>query len=153
MDFSICAAVIVKDEERCIGRCIDSLINKFDEYIFIDSGSVDRTIEIIKSKFYLHGVESKIIHKKWGGGFCDLRNEAIKNCSSDSLLFIDADEVLISSKDDLYKNFVSLSEMKSSVKKAICPVIINHDKNEFTTIPRGFYLRDNFFTLVLFMRN
>ena len=36
-------AMIVKDEEDCIKRCLDSVINLVDEIIIVDTGSTDKT--------------------------------------------------------------------------------------------------------------
>ena len=40
--------MIVKDEEKVIERCLDSVKNIVDEMIVVDTGSIDRTEEICK---------------------------------------------------------------------------------------------------------
>ena len=35
--------MIVKDEERCIGRCLESVKEIVDEMIVVDTGSKDKT--------------------------------------------------------------------------------------------------------------
>jgi glycosyltransferase involved in cell wall biosynthesis len=42
--------MIVKNEEDCLGRCLDSLKGIVDEMIVVDTGSTDRTVEIAKEK-------------------------------------------------------------------------------------------------------
>jgi glycosyltransferase involved in cell wall biosynthesis len=41
----VTAAIIVKDEERCIKRCIESVLTLFKEVVVVDSGSRDAIIE------------------------------------------------------------------------------------------------------------
>lgn len=56
-DVTITVAIIVKDEERCISRCIESILQLFDEIIIVDTGSTDNTLNIIR------GYSSKKIKK------------------------------------------------------------------------------------------
>ena len=43
---TISVCMIVRDEERVLARCLDSLKEIADEIIIVDTGSVDRTKEI-----------------------------------------------------------------------------------------------------------
>lgn len=43
---SIAAVMIVRDEEEHLAACLDSLKKVCDEFVIVDTGSVDRTIEI-----------------------------------------------------------------------------------------------------------
>ena len=52
--------VITKDEEKNITRCLES-IKWADEIIVVDSGSIDKTVEIAKN----HG--AKVIKRHWPG--------------------------------------------------------------------------------------
>ena len=38
--------MIVKDEERCLGRCLKAAGPLVDEIVIADTGSSDRTVEI-----------------------------------------------------------------------------------------------------------
>jgi glycosyltransferase involved in cell wall biosynthesis len=46
----ITAVIITKNEERNIGRCLDSLIGVVDQLLVVDSGSTDETSKICKEK-------------------------------------------------------------------------------------------------------
>ena len=48
MRISLC--MIAKNEEKVIGRAIDSCKEVVDEIILVDTGSEDRTVEIAKAK-------------------------------------------------------------------------------------------------------
>ena len=90
---SVC--MIVKDEERNIERCLDSIKELSDEIIVVDTGSTDKTIEIYKS------YDAKVIKHKWNNDFSEARNISIDNATKDYILFLDADEEI--PKEDLIK--------------------------------------------------
>ena len=82
--------IITFNEEKNIGRCLDSIKDVADEIIILDSYSEDRTIEIAKSK----GAK---IHLQKFQGYGRQKNDALEYCSHDMVLSLDADEAL--SKD------------------------------------------------------
>ena len=54
---SISVCLIVKDEERFLDNCLKSVKDIAGEIIIVDTGSIDRTVEIAKKytdKIYLH---------------------------------------------------------------------------------------------------
>ena len=54
MEFpSISCGILTFNEERCIERCINSIYNKFDEIIILDSQSSDKTIDIVKKNSHI----------------------------------------------------------------------------------------------------
>ncbi|MCK4772163.1 MAG: glycosyltransferase family 2 protein [Candidatus Latescibacteria bacterium] len=83
----ISAVIITLNEERNIGRCIDSLRDVADEVIVVDSFSTDKTGEICKSK----GVH--FIQKEWEG-YSKTKNYANQQASFEYILSLDADEAL-----------------------------------------------------------
>ncbi len=86
MSVKISFCTIAKNEERFIGRCIDSLYGIADEIIVVDTGSTDRTVEIAKA----HGAQ--IRYFEWIGDFSAAKNFAIDQTSGDWIIFLDADE-------------------------------------------------------------
>lgn len=83
----ISATIITLNEERNIGRCIDSLLGIVDEVIVVDSFSSDKTESICKSK----GV--KFIQTDWKG-YAQTKNYANSLASYSYIYSIDADEEL-----------------------------------------------------------
>jgi glycosyltransferase involved in cell wall biosynthesis len=79
--------LITYNEEKHIGKCLDSVREVADEIIIVDSFSNDATLDICNK------YPTKVIQNK----FCDFssqRNFAMSLASKSYLLFIDADEVL-----------------------------------------------------------
>lgn len=82
----ITACSIVKNEEKNIGRSIESYKSTVDEIIIVDTGSTDNTVEICEK----YG--AKVLHFKWNDNFSDAKNLAIEHATGDWIIFLDADE-------------------------------------------------------------
>ena len=85
---SISVVMIVKNEERCLRDCLDSLKHIADEIVVVDTGSTDQT-KAIAGEF-----TDKIFDFVWTGRFCDARNFAFSKASCEYIYSADADEYL-----------------------------------------------------------
>jgi len=88
---------MVKDEEKFIKQCLNSLKGTVDNICVVDTGSKDRTVSILES---FNNV--KIYHSPWQNNFSLHRNQSIKYAEENGaswILIIDADEKLITSPD------------------------------------------------------
>src|SRR3989338_991948 len=85
-NMGVSAVIIALNEEKKIGRAIDS-IQWADEIVVVDSGSSDRTIEICKEK----GV---CLTERTFDNFASQKNYAISLAKQEWVLSIDADEVV-----------------------------------------------------------
>ncbi|MCL5742555.1 MAG: glycosyltransferase family 2 protein, partial [Acidobacteria bacterium] len=83
---NISATIITSNEERKIARAIESL-RCCDEIVVVDSGSVDRTVEIAEK------LGARVIEAPWGG-YAKQKNLAADKASHDWILSLDADEAL-----------------------------------------------------------
>jgi glycosyltransferase involved in cell wall biosynthesis len=77
---------IAKNEERVIGRCIDSVKDIVDEFVIVDTGSEDNTVKIIEEK------TGKCYHTEWEGDYAKARNYGVRRCTGDWILVQDCDE-------------------------------------------------------------
>lgn len=82
-------AMIVKNEEEKLARCLDSVKNYVDEIVIVDTGSTDRTKEIALS------FGAKIYDFEWCKDFSKARNFSIEKTTGDYVLVLDADNVLL----------------------------------------------------------
>jgi tetratricopeptide (TPR) repeat protein len=82
-------AMIVKDEEEHLARCLESVAPWVDQLIVVDTGSTDRTVEIALE----HGAEVR--HHEWTGDFAAARNVSFEAATCDWVMYLDADEALV----------------------------------------------------------
>ncbi len=89
MPVRVSSIIIAKDEERNIGRCIESQLNCIDEIVvLVDEETKDRTAEIAAS------YEKVImIFTEWEG-YAGTKKKALEFTTGDWILWIDADEAL-----------------------------------------------------------
>lgn len=81
------AVIITFNEEKNIGRCLDSLLAVADDIVVVDSFSTDATETIVKEKgarFVQHAFDGHIQQKNW----------AISQAKYPHIISLDADEAL-----------------------------------------------------------
>ncbi|HHK5531697.1 TPA: glycosyltransferase [Bacillus mobilis] len=85
---TISLCMIVKNEEKTLNRCLQSVEDIPDEIIIVDTGSIDRTKEIAK-KWTPH-----VYDFEWVYDFAAARNEAFRYATMDYIFWLDADDIL-----------------------------------------------------------
>ncbi len=83
---SLC--MIVRDEERFLRSCLESLRPWIDELCIVDTGSTDSTVAIARE----FGAE--IAHVEWTDDFSAARNASLAMATREWILVVDADEQL-----------------------------------------------------------
>lgn len=112
--------MIVKNEEKCLEKCLKS-IKDIDEIVILDTGSTDKTGEIAlkyTDKYYVD-------EYKWNDDFAEARNLSLSKCTGDWILTIDADEWLEEGGIEKIRAAVS-DNHKNSVD---CHVVSEDGKN------------------------
>lgn len=113
MNVKICLNMIVKDESKIIGRCLNSVVGIIDALIISDTGSKDNTIDIIENWKNKNDKYGYVTKHKWKN-FSHNRNlilEGAKNWIHNRnnnntvwyILFIDADDFLVIEDLKLFK--------------------------------------------------
>ena len=87
MTFSLC--MIARDEQRYIGRCLEAIAPAVDELIVVDTGSTDDTVQIARA------AGARVIEQPWTGSFSEARNTSFDAATSDWIIYLDADEILV----------------------------------------------------------
>lgn len=133
---SISSIILTFNEERCIKRCITSILEFSDEVIIIDSQSTDNTIKYINE---LNSDKIKIYTIKWINDFSFARNYGIKKATFDWIFFIDADEYIDPNYDVtlIRKTLSFLSLILDTSKMIVCPSIYDESSDRIlTTVTR-----------------
>ena len=80
--------MIVRDNARTIGACLESIRPWVDEMIVVDTGSVDETPRIVES------FGAKLYHFPWCDDFSAARNESVRHATGDWLFWMDSDDTI-----------------------------------------------------------
>ncbi|MDQ7787553.1 MAG: glycosyltransferase [Thermodesulfovibrionales bacterium] len=96
---SVC--MIVKNEEKNIGKCLRNIKPLADEMIVVDTGSTDRTKDTAK----VFG--AKVYDFEWTNSFADARNYSISKATGDWVLILDADEAIAPSDFEKLRTLIT----------------------------------------------
>ena len=117
---TISLCIIVKNEEYTIGRCLDSVNGIPDEIVIVDTGSTDRTREIVGE------YTDRIFDFTWIDDFAAARNFAFSQATMDYILWLDADDVLADSDRE---QFLKLKENLDPLMDAVnMPYLLAFDQ-------------------------
>lgn len=104
MERKVSLCMIVKNEEKNLSRCIESVKDIVDEMIIVDTGSTDRTVEIAE------GFGANVIHHKWNNDFSEARNISLKHAAGYWIMLMDADDELWSGDKERLKELIENGE-------------------------------------------
>lgn len=93
--YNLTLSMIVKNEEPNIQTCLESVAPYIDYYVICDTGSTDKTKEVIKNFFDSKGIPGEIHDHEWED-FGTNRSKALKLCHGKTqwALMIDADDYI-----------------------------------------------------------
>lgn len=111
MKISLC--MIVKNEEKNIVNCLNRAFEVVDEAIIVDTGSIDKTKEILEEK-YAQDSRVKIIEYFWENDFAKGRNKSLEYATGDWILVLDADERIFCNRERL-EDFLESREDKAYI--------------------------------------
>ena len=103
---SMCFATMCKNEEHCIQNTLESVYKHIDYWVVCDTGSTDRTCEIVKNFFEEKGIPGELHVDEWVG-YDHNKTLMMKRAKdkADYVLHLDADDLLINdlefTKDDI----------------------------------------------------
>ena len=94
-DNTIALVMIVRNEARCLARCLDSARAYVDDMLVLDTGSTDGTPDIARR------CGARVAHFDWLHDFSAARNAALAQVDAAWRLVLDADEWIASGADAL----------------------------------------------------
>ena len=118
---TMCFATMCKNEEHCIQNTLESVYKHIDYWVVCDTGSTDRTCEIVKNFFEEKGIPGELHVDEWVN-FDHNKTLMMKRAKdkADYVLHLDADDLLINNLDftkddvghDAYYMNVTRGDMK-----------------------------------------
>ena len=118
---TISLCMIVKDEEKVIERCLNTVVDIVDEIIIVDTGSQDSTKEKVKR------YKADIYDFTWKDDFAEARNFAFSKARMDYILWLDADDVL--EKEDQEKLKLLKESLNNTVDVISMMYVLSTDEN------------------------
>jgi glycosyltransferase involved in cell wall biosynthesis len=89
--------MIVRNEEKNVGECLETVKDFADQVVVVDTGSTDRTVEIAEK----YGIE--VIRSDWRDDFSYSRNISLDHAASRWVLWLDADDRVPLSEAENFK--------------------------------------------------
>lgn len=87
---TLALCMIVKNEEHHLPRLFETFKDAFDEIHITDTGSTDKTVEIAKN------LGANVHHFDWCNDFSKARNYSFSHTTADFIMWLDADDELLS---------------------------------------------------------
>ncbi|MCR8645622.1 glycosyltransferase family 2 protein [Paenibacillus sp. N1-5-1-14] len=119
MAITISVCMIVKNEEKTIGRCLKCVTSWADQIIVVDTGSTDRTVEVAKR------YTDEVHHFQWIQNFAVARNYAFSLAQMDYIVHLDGDDVI--SRDDIRKMEILKETLDPTIDVLTMPYILARD--------------------------
>jgi glycosyltransferase involved in cell wall biosynthesis len=85
---TVSVALIVKNEEHTLARCLDSFAGVVDEVVVVDTGSTDATKEVARR------YTGRVFDFEWRDDFAAARQFAFDRASCEWVMWVDADDVV-----------------------------------------------------------
>lgn len=128
---SISLCMIVKNEEKTLARCLNSIHDLVDEINIIDTGSSDKTKKIAEK------YTNNVYDFKWCDDFSKARNFSFSKATKEYILWLDADDVI------LEKDRIKFKNLKNNLNKNVDIVMFKYDLNvDKNGIPALSYYRE-----------
>ncbi|MBI4708243.1 MAG: glycosyltransferase [Candidatus Omnitrophica bacterium] len=121
-DNGISLIMMVKNEEKHILTCLESVAPVIDEFVIVDTGSTDKTVEIVEKFSKYSAAPVKIFHSPWVDNYSIPRNYGKFHATKQWILMLDADERF--SYEDLRK----IHQMSETEADAVIFHVINYLK-------------------------
>jgi len=117
-------SMIVRDEEKRLPTCLKSVEGIVDEIVIVDTGSIDKTVAIAKS------FGASVYTFPWIDDFAAARNESLKHCNGEWILYLDADESIDPNAKESFRTL--LASQEDSVGGIVCTIVSKHRHSNST---------------------
>lgn len=118
---TVTLCMIVKNEERTLARCLSSVSDVVDEIVIVDTGSTDRTKDIARE------FTDRIYDFEWTNDFAAARNHAFSLATTDYIMWLDADDVLLA--EDAARLKATLNDLSAGIDAISMPYHLAFDED------------------------
>lgn len=118
---TISLCMIVKNEEKTLERCLESVKGSVEELIIVDTGSIDKTKEIAQK------YTQKVYDFEWNDDFASARNYSFSKATMDFCMWLDADDLML--ENDRQKFIEYKRNLDNSVDIVMMKYNIAFDEN------------------------
>lgn len=103
---TLSACIVVKNGKASILRCLDALLPMANEYVIVDTGSADGTMELLADWMSRHP-RRKVVLERVGSRFHDAdgifdfgaaKNHAVSLATSEYVMWVDINDILLDGK-------------------------------------------------------
>ncbi|MCX8051053.1 MAG: glycosyltransferase [Chlorobi bacterium] len=127
-------AMIVRNEETTLQRCLESVRGVVDQIVVVDTGSTDDTIAVAER----FGAE--VYRFPWCDDFAAARNESLRHARGQWILYLDADETLTPESAQMLRQLVE--RQPAQVGGLLCTIVSPHRQgSDGVETHRGAYPR------------
>ena len=111
-EISLC--MIVKNEEKNLAGCLDSVFRAVDEINVVDTGSTDKTVETAAR------YTDRIFNFEWIDDFAAARNFSFTKATKDFIMWLDADDIITE------ENLIKLIKLKNRLNDRVDYVLAQY---------------------------
>ncbi|GBD07708.1 SPBc2 prophage-derived glycosyltransferase SunS [bacterium HR21] len=115
-------SMIVRNEASHLPGCLESVREVVDEIVIVDTGSEDETCTIARQ------FGARLFRIQWTDDFAAARNEALRHCSGEWILYMDADERLHPDSARILRDF--LQDVPDEVGGILCTIESPHRRED-----------------------
>ena len=123
--------MIVKDEELVMERFLNNFSDCVDQIVIVDTGSTDKTMDIINNYIKENETRAEIIllEHPWNNNFGEARNYAFEHVTTDYVMWMDCDDVIDINTYGFFASFDDYCKQHGNPDQFTMEYLLSRDAN------------------------